>query len=311
MLCYKKIVTQLYKNVNITYNEFIISYYERVIKMVVGSNDVYKIYLEPFYVHNRIATADWSINSFKMQAHNIVYIYDGKGIFDNGGGKTEVKSGDLVYFGPGARQFMTTDPKTPLKLFTVNFYAAVPRFYNSVWSIEPANFGFSFVNSLEDEAVQNRFTVLFQRLCHLFPLADSVRKGRDRETLNEILALAEICRGSSGISFGVRDKINRAVHYMTDNYGQKLSLSSLAAEAELSPSYFSAVFREITGKSPIDYLIHLRIYKAKQFLSDGFSVTAAAEETGFSDIYYFSNVFKRLEGVSPVKFKSKQQKEQE
>ena len=50
--------------------------------------------------------------------------------------------------------------------------------------------------------------------------------------------------------------------------------------------------------------------KAKQFLSDGLSVTAAAEAAGFSDIYYFSNVFKRLEGISPKKFKTNLQKEQ-
>lgn len=271
---------------------------------------IYRLYTEPIYVHNRIATEDWKIARHRMETHNLVYIYDGKGVFDNGLGKRAVKSGDLVYFAPGDLQYMTTDRQTPLRLYTVNFFAAVPRFDDGGWTIKPAEFEFPFVNSLEDEAVRQRFVLLFRRLHHLFPLTDTVRKSRHRETLTELLALAELCTGGKSLSYSVRGKINKSVHYMADNYKKRITLAELSAEADLSPSYFSAAFREITGKPPIDYLIHLRVFKAKQFLGDGMSVTAAAEAAGFSDIYYFSNVFKRLEGVSPKQFKTNLKKEQ-
>lgn len=71
----------------------------------------------------------------------------------------------------------------------------------------------------------------------------------------------------------------------------------------MSSSHFSAVFRDLIGKSPIDYLLNVRITKAKQLLCDGISVTKVSELTGFSDIYYFSNVFKKTEGESPAEFK--------
>ncbi len=274
---------------------------------------IYRLYTDPIYVHNRIATPDWKIVSHRLGSHNLVYVYGGSGIFDNGAGKKPVKNGDLIYFAPGNFQYMTTDTSTPIRFYTVNFLAAAPQFANNCWSIAPAEFGFPFVSTLEDEAVRRRFILLFERLHHLFPLTDTVRKSRHRETLTELLALAELCtdnKNDKSISYSVRGKINKSVHYMADHYKEHLSLASLAAEVDLSPSYFSAAFREITGKPPIDYLIHFRVFKAKQFLSDGLSVTAAAEAAGFSDIYYFSNVFKRLEGISPKKFKTNLQKEQ-
>ena len=52
----------------------------------------------------------------------------------------------------------------------------------------------------------------------------------------------------------------------------------------------------------MEYLIRLRITRAKRLLEDGRSVSDAAQESGFSDIYYFSNVFKKCEGQSPRQY---------
>lgn len=272
--------------------------------MTVKGEKIYGIYAEPTYVHNRIATSDWKIEKRgRISFHNLIYIYGGRGFFDNGKGKKEVHAGDLVYFAENDSQLMISDSAEPLRLYTVNFFAAVPGFSEGRWRIENAEFNLPFVKTVADEGVRQRFLVLFKRLCHLFPLAESARKSRHREAMTELLALADLCVGEDGISYGTRDKINKAVHFIADNYRQKITLAVLAREAELSPSYFSAVFKEITGKPPIEYLIHFRIFKAKQLLDDGMTVTNAADAVGFADVYYFSNTFKQLEGVTPSDFK--------
>ena len=272
--------------------------------MIAEKKMIYELYLKPVFVHNRITTESWKINNSCMSVHNLVYIYEGSGIFGRENGKRQVKTGDLVYFPIGKPQYMTTDSKNPLKLYTVNFYASLPKVSGGKWYIEEAEFLFPFIKSLEDEAIRKRFEVLFERLCHLFPVEESVQMGRKRTALTEILALADLCREDRKIRYSNRDKVNRVVDYMLDKYNEKLTLSQLAEIAGMSPSYFSSVFREVTGKSPIDYLIHLRIFKSKQLLSDGVSVTKVAEEVGFADIFYFSNVFKKLEGVSPAKYRA-------
>lgn len=265
---------------------------------------IYNLYAFPTFVHNRVTTPDWGFAEHRIVHHNLLYIYEGCGIFACNGRKRTVKAGDLVYFPQGSLQYLQTDPENLLKLYTVNFLAALPVEPNEVWRIEPAQFSFAFVKSLEDEAVQRRFEVLFERLCTLFLAGNGIQKVKQRGVLTEILELAEICQKNQKISYSNRDKVNRAVRYMAEHYREKLTLEILAKEVSLSPSYFSAVFREATGKSPIDYLIHLRIFKAKQLLSDGMRVTHVAEAVGFSDIYYFSNMFRRLEGMPPSQYRS-------
>ena len=59
------------------------------------------------------------------------------------------------------------------------------------------------------------------------------------------------------------------------------------------------IFKRFTGRSIIQYLTHLRCYMAVSIISNGISVTEAAERTGFVDYNYFSRVFKRVTGRRP------------
>ena len=89
---------------------------------------------------------------------------------------------------------------------------------------------------------------------------------------------------------------------MTDNYSKNTSLRELAEFAHVSQSYLGSIFRSVTGRSPIDYLIEIRINRAKNLLKDGYSVTDTSRLVGFNDIYYFSRMFKRNEGMSPSEY---------
>ncbi|HBM81303.1 MAG TPA: AraC family transcriptional regulator, partial [Clostridiaceae bacterium] len=70
----------------------------------------------------------------------------------------------------------------------------------------------------------------------------------------------------------------------------------------ISPSYLGSMFKNITGKSVISYLIDIRINKSKQFLRDGLSVSEASQKVGFHDIFYFSRIFKKRQGITPSEF---------
>lgn len=67
-------------------------------------------------------------------------------------------------------------------------------------------------------------------------------------------------------------------------------------------SYFRKLFKYVTGYSPLNYLLHLRIEHAKRQLQQYHSIRTIKEiavSSGFSDPYYFSRVFKQHEGISP------------
>lgn len=82
-----------------------------------------------------------------------------------------------------------------------------------------------------------------------------------------------------------------------------LSITDIAVSCGVSECYFRRLFREYSGESPMSFRQHHRIEKAKQLLMlDTFTIGEIAQELHFSDIYHFSNTFKKLVGVSPQKF---------
>ena len=88
--------------------------------------------------------------------------------------------------------------------------------------------------------------------------------------------------------------------YLSFNIGEPLSVAQMARRANLSPSRFSAVFRQHFGLSPHQYLVRLRIEHAQSLLTTtDLPLRAIASSCGFADEHHFSKAFKRIVGVSP------------
>jgi AraC family transcriptional regulator of arabinose operon len=82
------------------------------------------------------------------------------------------------------------------------------------------------------------------------------------------------------------------------------TLPELAKLAGLSTSRFRTVFRQVTGTSTVRYLNWLRINRARALLMEGdYTVTEAAEAVGFSDVYYFSRLFRKMTGTNPSTYR--------
>ena len=95
------------------------------------------------------------------------------------------------------------------------------------------------------------------------------------------------------------------LEYFDSNYMKNISLDDLAKNMYMSSVYVSKVFKEKTGESPINYLINLRLEKAKDLLiSTESPVKAIAQSVGYIDAYYFSKLFKKYYRHSPCKFRS-------
>lgn len=98
--------------------------------------------------------------------------------------------------------------------------------------------------------------------------------------------------------------LSKAMEYMEKNLSDpNLSNEVLARQAGISEVYFRKLFQAHYGTTPKQYILNLRIQKAKQLLVESpFSVSAIAEECGFSSVYHFSRVFKEKTGASPSRF---------
>jgi transcriptional regulator GlxA family with amidase domain len=104
---------------------------------------------------------------------------------------------------------------------------------------------------------------------------------------------------------GARQKVERSIAYMEQHVNQPLQVATLAAQANVSPSHFFALFKQLKGCPPMDYFTRLRMRHAREMLdTTSASVKEVAAALGYDDPFYFSRVFKSIHKVPPSRYRS-------
>ena len=97
--------------------------------------------------------------------------------------------------------------------------------------------------------------------------------------------------------------IQNASQYITDNYREKLTLEFLAKKYAMSQSHFSKTFKFYTGFGVSEYITLVRVRNAEKMLRKSpVSITEVAYSCGFNDSNYFTSVFKKHKGITPLKY---------
>jgi len=98
--------------------------------------------------------------------------------------------------------------------------------------------------------------------------------------------------------------IQRVAEYIQNNFRNKITIDDIAQVVYLSPCYVSRIFKQGLGCTLMEYLTQVRVEEAKTMLKNPkYNVMQVAEESGFEDPAYFTRVFKKIEGITPSKFK--------
>ncbi len=100
--------------------------------------------------------------------------------------------------------------------------------------------------------------------------------------------------------------IAKAKVFIEENFGRDISLDDVSRSVDISPYYFSKLFKEETGENFIEYLTNVRIDRAKQLLiNKEISIKSICAATGYSDPNYFSRIFKKQVGLTPTEYREK------
>ena len=132
-------------------------------------------------------------------------------------------------------------------------------------------------------------------------LAASVSMG---ETVQPVLELAALCARQARPTHTSSKAVRLAMRNIQESYAQPLSLEQVAAEVHLTPEYFSRIFKEEVGVTFVNYLTDVRLRHSVQMLeTTALRVQDVAQAVGYSNVSYFSTIFKKKYGMSPYEYR--------
>ena len=100
-------------------------------------------------------------------------------------------------------------------------------------------------------------------------------------------------------------RVDRVMDYISRHYTEEIKLEDLAARTAMAPGAFSRFFKQNTGRTPVDYIIDVRLGAAARMLVDtNASVSDICYACGFNNLSNFNRTFKARRGYTPREFRA-------
>ena len=252
----------------------------------------------PYQVYERSAPFQWS-RGRTLPYYGMVYVTDGQGEFTLPDcGRLRVQAGDLLLLFPNVWHNYWPDPDSGWTEFWVLFSGLLPdRWAQHHW-FRPAQ-------PKLHPGVHPDLLGLFDQLLTTAranpPLANQILAGLTMQTLASVFSHWQ--HGATPRDEGADSLIRQAQQIIEEQWNQPVDMRRLAASLRMSYRHFRRLFQQCTGVPPGQYLLNLRINRAKRLLEEPLTIAEVAYRAGFSDPYYFSRLFKQKTGVSPKKWR--------
>jgi AraC-like DNA-binding protein len=239
----------------------------------------------------------------------MIYVLSGSCTYHIGDSMYQVKKGDMLVFNPGVYHTKIVKPGEEILELHTGFGNVYVEGLPKNHLIEDAacpvisllNHEQEFLKCCSDICYEQEnnepgcelmLKINFMKLLVLFLKATHIEKQRNETSM---------------INFDSYEKaaiVSTLMTFLNENYMRPISLDTISKSIYLSPAYISKVFKEEMGETPINYLIKIRLAKARELLLDGrLSIKAVSRMVGYQDVYYFSKLYKKYHHVSPSKIR--------
>jgi len=238
-----------------------------------------------YYTHNKYQEIR-SIERHEIKFHELTFLFDGEMTYYINDEMYHMVSGDIIYIPAGSmRQRITSGNSNDY--ISINFHSLdkMPLKYLSKNSI---NAEIKLLLSYFDSIFQVSYLSDINQNKMIYALEALVCQISDNMNKNHASSLA-----------------NNIANFLSNHYREKITLDIVSREMFFSAVYCESEFRKYMGKSIINYLIDIRVGEAKKLLKDtSMSCANIASVVGFDDANYFSRVFKKRTGYSPLQYRS-------
>lgn len=234
--------------------------------------------------------------------HLLHYVLSGKGVFYCMGKEYAVEKGGAFFIYPGELVSYHADPDDPWEYRWIGFKG------NQVDELL-SRLGISTHHPVARVPYKPRIAAYFHRIQRVLeqgsPACDLQAGGLARLILAELVfdRMEASAEQEPAPASEMKRQIEQAIRWLTLQYSQPISIEQMAQTLGYHRTHLSKMFKQHTGMSPMQFLLQIRMERAKLLLADPLTVEQVAASVGFTDALYFSKQFKKWFGHSPTEYR--------
>ncbi len=266
----------------------------------------------------KIHDANWSMNVNKHDHFEMVYIKKGIAVFQIAGVDVNLTPNDIVIIKPHQlhKFIVKSENACEFIVLSFKFQQLQPSLSDRPNEISLNDF-INFVNNHQEGA---HISIRLGRKNEIITILNKILRERQKgqiwsDFLIYLLFLELFVQLSRALrheweqnmksrSLKLKELLQIAKEFMDENYERDLSLEDVSKYVFLSESYFAHAFKDEFHVSPKSYLLKVRIDASKELLAAGdMKVSDIALSVGFSSQQRFNDIFKKYEGITPLKYR--------
>ena len=242
------------------------------------------------YYNHRVGTPSWNIMNDIIDFVDISYVIDGQAEYIINNKKYIVGPGDLLCIPVGSRRAATCYGNSIVELYSIN---GVVRNING----EDIALPLPLISKI---GIHKDIISLYNDLNIVWRLRDAGYKLKARAIqlmiLQRYFQMIVYQKDTSTMD----KRIKTVLRFMATHYMEALTVQKMAELVNLSDMYFGSLFKQETGLTFRQYLTSIRMNRAEDMLYSGeYKISEIADACGFSDVFYFSRIFKENRGFAP------------
>ncbi len=228
-----------------------------------------------------------------LAEYQVIYITSGRGIFEVDQRRHVISGGSIMVIFPGVPHFYRPDYDVGWTEYWVGFKGP------SADALCEQGF-LSRRTPVYEAGLQNSLLSIYTQIFDLVASQQPLYQPRASSCVLALIAEILALQRKAAQPTHSQQLVDKAKFLMEENIDGELNLSRIGEALGVSTSHLNAVFKSYTAMTPHQYLISIKIRKAKDLLESGdLAIKEVAFRLGFRDQYYFSRLFKHKTGISP------------